>query len=133
MIQFRLLTLFPFVAMALGLQHPGQTPLRKPVPLNAGEQAFVEYGNFFSGEKVPLNVHFSRLPTEERASVVWEIKLVDSESGKPIERMLVNTELVMTCGTGYVPHFHYKEAPSGLNSHHWTGRYRKIQRLTSPA
>ncbi len=94
---------------------------RVPIPAQPAT-AWVEHLPYFEDEPKIENLQVEFVPLKDEAAkqehasgwrdqirVAWEIKLVDAESGLPIERRFINTRSPMLCGTGYVPWHSYRK------------------------
>ncbi|MBL4771371.1 MAG: hypothetical protein JKY61_09560 [Planctomycetes bacterium] len=110
-----LLILFAIASGSLNAQDGVRETIPTEVHPDSIGEATLHYGSgfFTNGEAVDARVVFSRRGEGAPKGLEWEVEVVDAETGEPIERATVNTEMTRMCGTGYVAHRFYKSGRGG--------------------
>ncbi|MCP5021776.1 MAG: hypothetical protein GY930_08355 [bacterium] len=114
----RLVLLFALTAIALG-QVQDLEDVRDPIPVevhpDSMDQGTVLYNTRLPGRdnQVSMPVVFEVRGKGRSIGITWEIRVVDEETQLPIELTAVNTEMSMSCGTGYVAHMFHQRGRSG--------------------
>lgn len=112
----RLVLLIALTAIALGQDQEG---VRAPIPVevhpDSMDQGTVLYNTHLPGMENQLAVPIVFVVRGKGLSIgtTWEIRVVDEETQQPIERAVVNTEMSMSCGTGYVAHMFQHRGRAG--------------------